>query len=359
MANVKLENVTHKYTQEVTAVSDVNWSIPDGTAAGLLGPSGCGKTTLMKIVAGLLKQTEGKVYFNDEEMSELTTQERNLCMVFQFPVVYTSMTIGENLAFPLKNMGIPEEERERRVREAGEVLGITDILKKSGRGLGPGDKQLVSLGRAIVRESPNVILLDEPLTDVEPERRLELRRTLKVVQREMKSTMIYVTHDQTEALTFSDKIAVMRGGRLLQYAGKDDLFYNPAEPFVGLFIGSPGMNFFDCSLSEGGLDSGEFTLKISEKVRAVLEEHDTKFTVGVRPELIEISATKRGEWIPFRCDMVEFQGNLDVFDLKKGEIHIMVSAPIGKFKVSKGGDVWIHFPADRTKIYGSNGKLLI
>jgi glycerol transport system ATP-binding protein len=358
MANLRLENVTHKYTEEVTAVSDVDWSIPDGTAAGLLGPSGCGKTTLMKIIAGLLKQTEGKVYFDDQEMSELTTQERNLCMVFQFPVVYTNMTIGGNMRFPLRNMGYPEGEIERKVREAAEVLGMTDILDKSGRGLGPGDKQLVSLGRAIVRDSPNVILLDEPLTDVEPERRLELRRTLKVVQREMKSTMVYVTHDQTEALTFSDKIAIMRGGRLLQYASKDELFYNPAEPFVGTFIGSPGMNFFDCSMSEGGLDSGEFTLKISEKVRAVLEEHDTKFTVGVRPELTEISATKRGDWIPFRCDMVEFQGNLDVFSLMKGEIQIMVSAPIGKFEVSKGDEVWIRFPAEHTRIYGRNGKLL-
>jgi glycerol transport system ATP-binding protein len=359
MADVRVENVTHRYVADQIAVNNVSLEIPDGTAAGLLGPSGCGKTTLMKVVAGLLVQSEGHVYFNNQEVSALTTQERNVCMVFQFPVVYRSMSVRANLEFPLKNMGYTQADINKKVTEVAETLGITGILDTSGGHLGPGDQQLASLGRAIVRDDPNVILLDEPLTDVEPERRLELRRTLKVVQKDLAYTMIYVTHDQTEALTFSDKIAVMRDGRILQFAEKDELFYNPAEPFVGLFIGSPGMNFFDCSLTEEGLDSGEFTLKISKNVRDVLEENDTKFTVGLRPELAEISTSARTGFTQFKCSFIEFQGNVDVYSLTSGAISLDISSPHGTHSISRGDDVWVGFTADNTKIYSSQGKLLV
>lgn len=359
MVSIRLENVTHAYEKNTRAVKNINWEIPDGSATGLLGPSGCGKTTLMNIISGLLRQTEGNVYFGDQEVTDLIPQKRNVCMVFQFPVVYAGMSVYDNLAFPLKNRGVTEKEIKKKVKETADFLGLTDMLDATSTGLGPGDKQLVSLGRAIVRGDPNAILLDEPLTDVEPDRRLGLRRLLKQVQKDLKYTMIYVTHDQTEALTFSDRVAVMREGEILQYAGKDELVDKPKHPYVGYFIGSPGMNFLSCSLSDSKLDFGEFTLKISEGEKSVLEKKDTKFKVGIRPEVLCVSTRKREGWIPFKCDGIEFRGNTVILILKKGDIEVSSTITTGKYKISEGDNVWVSFPKDKIRVYNSNDKLLI
>jgi len=357
MAEIELKNITHIYEGGTKAVEDVSWKIKDGSANALLGPSGCGKTTLMKIISGLLKPTDGRVLFDGQDVTNLSPQERDICMVFQFPVVYR-MSVYDNLAFPLRNMKVPEKIIKEKVMEVIDFLGLREKINTPADRLGPGDKQKVSLGRALVREEPNAILLDEPMTNIEPERRTELRSILKEIQGKLRITMILVTHDQTEALTFADMIAVMNKGKIIQYDTKEELFLNPKNTFVGYFIGSPGMNFLNCSLSKGKLDFGEFTLEISEEIRSLIKQKGTEFQIGIRPEHVLVSRSKRENWIKFKCELIEFHGDALIANLYKGGVKIKSRLP-RNFKISEGDDVWIDFPIDKIKIYGTNGELLI
>lgn len=355
MAKIGLEHVTHFYRGNILAVDDVNWVISDGCASALLGPSGCGKTTLMKIIAGLLSPTRGKVLFNDRDVSDVSVEERDVAMVFQFPVVY-SMSVFDNLAFPLRNRGVPKGEVKKRVIEAAGFLGLSDKLREEATGLGPGDQQKVALGRAVVRENPSVVMLDEPLTDIEPESRVKLRLILKEIQRDLKHTLIYVTHDQTEAFTLAEKVALMRKGKIIQYDHPKVLYEKPKSTFVGFFVGSPGMNILNCTLSGDILDFGEFSLPISS-LKPILEKHGSEFQLGIRPESVQVSKTKRVDWISFKCRVREPGENVYNLGLVLGRNEIIARTKAAD--ILEGDDVWVRFPEDKTRIFDKKGNLII
>jgi glycerol transport system ATP-binding protein len=223
----------------------------DGGAYALLGPSGCGKTTLLNIISGLVKPSQGGVKFNGAEVKDKTPQQRNIAQVFQFPVIYDTMTVAENLAFPLKNRGVPVDRIKQRVGKVAEMLELSAQLDKRAAGLAADAKQKISLGRGLVREDVSAVLFDEPLTVIDPHLKWQLRRKLKQIHHELKLTLVYVTHDQVEALTFADQVVVMTRGRAVQIGTASELFERPRHTFVGHFIGSPGMNFLPASLLPG------------------------------------------------------------------------------------------------------------
>ena len=247
MAHIQLD-LAHSYRPNPQQDSDyallpLKMDFEDGGAYALLGPSGCGKTTMLNIMSGLLVPSHGKVLFDGRDVTRATPQDRNIAQVFQFPVIYDTMTVAENLAFPLKNRKVPEAQIKQRVGQIAEMLEMSHQLDMRAAGLSADQKQKISLGRGLVRSDVAAVLFDEPLTVIDPHLKWQLRRKLKQIHHELKLTLIYVTHDQVEALTFADKVVVMSRGRVMQLGTPDALFEKPAHTFVGHFIGSPGMNF--------------------------------------------------------------------------------------------------------------------
>ena len=252
MARIDLD-LAHAYKpnpqrDEDYALLPLKMTFDDGGAYALLGPSGCGKTTLLNIISGLVKPSQGGVKFDGVEVKDKTPQQRNIAQVFQFPVIYDTMTVAQNLAFPLKNRGVPAERIKQRVGKIAEMLEMSAQLDKRAAGLAADAKQKISLGRGLVREDVSAVLFDEPLTVIDPHLKWQLRRKLKQIHNELKLTLVYVTHDQVEALTFADQVVVMTRGRAVQIGTASELFERPRHTFVGHFIGSPGMNFLPASL---------------------------------------------------------------------------------------------------------------
>jgi len=359
MAKIELEDIWHTYKsikkkeiKETVAIRGISLCWEDGSANALLGPSGCGKTTLLNIISGLLKPTRGRVLFNGKDVTDLTPQERNVALVFQFPVNYDSMNIFDNLAFPLRNEKLPEKEVERRVKEVAKMLDLSDRLYVPCRRLSPDEKHKVSLGRNIIRSKGeiNALLLDEPLTDVDPQLKWSLRRKIKEVQMETKITTIYVTHDQHEALTFADKIAVMKEGQVVQVGTPEELYLEPKTPFVGFFIGSPGMNFLECSLNNRQLKCGKFSIQISPKMESKLVTYGSKFLIGIRPEFVQISKDRQKNWFPFDIEVIEDTGRYKILTLVSNDLRIKSRAP-EEMRISEGEKVWVNFPEEKIKIY--------
>jgi glycerol transport system ATP-binding protein len=284
VAEIRLAGIGHRYGAGEAALADVDITWEDGGAYALLGPSGCGKTTMLNIISGLLAPSEGRVLFDGVDVTDRSTVQRNIAQVFQFPVLYERMTVEQNLRFPLRNRGVAKPEAQRRAEEIAELLGIAGLLGRRARGLTAEAKQLVSLGRALVRRDVSAILFDEPLTVIDPHKKWELRQALKRVHTELSHTLVYVTHDQTEALTFADVVVVMDAGRILQKGTPDELFERPAHRFVGHFIGSPGMNFLPCTVRGGVVSvAGVPLVSLPDDVSG---EQGPDDMVGVRPEFV-------------------------------------------------------------------------
>ncbi len=292
MAKITLDKIRHRYGESSDAEQefalkeiDAVWS--DGGAYALLGPSGCGKTTLLNIISGLLTPTEGAVLFDDRDVTMTPTSERQIAQVFQFPVVYDTMTVYDNLAFPLRNRGVPEDQIRARVHEIAKMLDLEEMLRRRAAKLSPDGKQKISLGRGLVRADVNVIMFDEPLTVIDPHLKWLLRSKLKELHQQVGATMIYVTHDQTEALTFADQVVVMYDGTVVQMGTPVELFEKPKHTFVGHFIGSPGMNVLPCEMSGGEAVFAGTALRTASRMTdldaAMLE-------VGVRPEFVRFDA---------------------------------------------------------------------
>src|SRR5690606_21616678 len=237
-----------------------------GGAYALLGPSGCGKSTLLNIISGLLSPSEGQVLFDAREVNHLPPQERNIAQVFQFPVVYDTMTVCDNLAFPLRNQGLAEARLTCQLHDIAGVLDLHPLLQRKARNLTADEKQKVSMGRGLVRDDVSAILFDEPLTVIDPHLKWKLRRKLKQIHEQFNITMIYVTHDQLEASTFADKIAVMHAGQIVQFGTPRELFERPRHTFVGFFIGSPGMNLIEVRAEAGGGGFAEVNLALPSGV---------------------------------------------------------------------------------------------
>ncbi len=271
MADIFLQSISHSYESRpkdgaagdnyVLREVDLHWR--DGGAYALLGPSGCGKTTLLNIMSGLIRPTMGTVRYGDVDVTELPTERRNIAQVFQFPVIYDTMTVFGNLAFPLRNRGMGAAAIDKRVREVAEMLELEAMLDSRAVGLTPDLKQIIALGRGLVRDEVAAILFDEPLTVIDPHKKWQLRRKLREIHRRFDHTMVYVTHDQTEALTFADEVVVMYEGKVLQTGSPEALFERPEHRYVGYFIGSPGMNFFPSTLADDGVDGRAASLVIA------------------------------------------------------------------------------------------------
>ena len=256
MARIMIEDLRHTYGtmadgEVVWALRRMTLDLADGGAYALLGPSGCGKTTLLNLISGLLRPTEGRILFDGVDVTDKSPEERNIAQVFQFPVIYDAMTVYGNLAFPLRNRGVPEAQVDTRVHEIAAMLELEPTLKQRASGLTADGKQKISLGRGLVRSDVNVIMFDEPLTVIDPHLKWVLRSKLRELHRRIRRTMIYVTHDQTEALTFADQVVVMKDGEIVQIGTPVELYEDPKHTFVGHFIGSPGMNVLPCQVENG------------------------------------------------------------------------------------------------------------
>lgn len=307
MAQITLKNLAHSYFPNPTrdqdfALKEMDHVWQDGGAYALLGSSGCGKTTLLNIISGLLRPSQGRVLFGDRDVTDAPTAERNIAQVFQFPVVYDTMTVRDNLAFPLRNRGMDAGYIKGRVDQIARMIGMEAVLNRKAKGLTADAKQKISLGRGMVREDVNAILFDEPLTVIDPHMKWELRTQLKRLHREFGHTMIYVTHDQTEALTFADKVVIMYDGRVVQMGTPEELFETPAHTFVGYFIGSPGMNLMEAQVdgSTARLASG-----MAVPLGAQYGRPKGRVQIGIRPEYAVLTA---GEGLPVTIRRVEDVG---------------------------------------------------
>ncbi len=269
------------------ALLPLKMSFQAGGAYALLGPSGCGKTTMLNIISGLVKPSHGQVRFNGEDVTSKTPQERNIAQVFQFPVIYDTMTVADNLAFPLRNRRMAEAQIRQRVGQIAEMLELSGQLNQRAAGLSADAKQKISLGRGLVRPDVAAILFDEPLTVIDPHLKWQLRRKLKQVHQELKHTLIYVTHDQVEALTFAQEVVVMTRGRAVQVGSAEALFERPAHTFVGHFIGSPGMNFLPAEVRSGQLHIAGQPMPLSRSLPPSWSAASS-LKLGIRPEYISV-----------------------------------------------------------------------
>ena len=360
MATIELRNLHHSYASleddDGFAIRDLNLVWEDGTANALLGPSGCGKTTLLNIISGLLPPTSGQILFDGADVSQLSPRDRHIAQVFQFPVVYDTMTVFDNLAFPLRNRREGEREVRARVAEIAELLDLGAVLTRSAGRLNPAQKQVVSLGRGIVRKDTAAVLLDEPLTVIDPVLKLDLRRKLRLIQQELKLSMIYVTHDQHEALTFADWVTIMKQGKVIQSATPEELFLNPQTPFVGYFIGSPGMNMIPCEVIETGPRIKGSPLKLPEELAGRIRPMTGVIDLGIRPEFVETSTRPQVDWNEFSLQVVDHAGAYQVLTLESGRLRIKARVD-DQFAAMETDRIWVRFPPDHLKIY-EDGELI-
>lgn len=351
MSKITLKDLSHSYLEKQNsnddwALRNINIDWKDGGAYALLGPSGCGKTTLLNIISGLLNPTKGKVFFNNEDITLKTPVERNIAQIFQFPVIYDTMTVYDNLAFPLKNRGIPLNEIDKRVKEIAEMLELTKTLYNRASGLTADGKQKISLGRGLARSDENVIMFDEPLTVIDPHLKWVLRSKLKELHQKINRTMIYVTHDQTEALTFADQVVVMHEGEIVQTGTPVELFEKPKHTFVGYFIGSPGMNIIPCKIQNGTAEVAGIKIPTSSEIKQT--SNFSKTEIGIRPEFVSFGK----DGIPVKIIKVSNTGRHKIVDTecKSGKIKILSHSS----KEIPSGSAFLSFDKKYTYAYGDS-----
>ncbi len=354
MARIELNEVAHSYLPKPGRNSDyalkrIHNVWEDGVACALLGPSGCGKTTLLNIVSGLLVPSRGRVLYDGKDVTALPPEKRNIAQVFQFPVLYDTMSVFNNLAFPLRNRGINEAAVKERVLEVAEILDLTPFLNKRAAGLAADAKQKISLGRGLVRSDVAAILFDEPLTVIDPQMKWLLRRKLKEIHEELKLTFIYVTHDQVEALTFADQVAVMFEGEMVQIGSPQDLFENPEHKFVGYFIGSPGMNFLECTIEGNKAKVDGTGIELDEETAAKGRNARGKLELGIRPMYLELHADSGDGRVKAAVKGVEDLGSYRIATLMLAGQTLKARLP--EDKPLPGGEVWLTFPPKWTKLF--------
>lgn len=353
MARIEFRGVRHVYVKgksRTEALQGIDLVFEDGCAGAILGPSGCGKTTMLNLLSGLLQPTEGQVLFDGVDVTNISTEDRNIAQLFQFPVVYDSMSVYWNLAFPLKNRGMEGSKIDKRVREVAKMLDLTEYLNTNPRRIGPGERQLVALGRGIVREDAAVILLDEPMTQIDLHQRWKLRRELSRVQKNLGITMVYVTHDQYEALTFAEKVVVMNRGQIAQVGDAETLYERPTTPFVGYFIGSPGMNIWACTFKDGMFDFGGFKVAIDERWTHAINVTTENIEFGLRPEYVECSNQEEKGWITGELRLVEHMGEYTVLTIDAGDTTVKSKQVMIQNMYREGQTVWFSFQEHPEKV---------
>ncbi len=349
MARIRLEQLRHTYRAK--PAGDGDWALKrldlaweQGTASALLGPSGCGKTTLLNLISGLLRPTEGVVRFGERDVTALPPDARNIAQVFQFPVVYDTMTVYDNLAFPLRNRRVAPGEVDRRVREVAELLDLGPTLRHRAAGLTADGKQKISLGRGLVRSDVAAILFDEPLTVVDPHLKWRLRSKLKELHQKIGTTMIYVTHDQTEALTFADQVVVMDQGTVVQAGTPVELFERPRHTFVGHFIGSPGMNVLPATVEAGVVRFQGHPVEL-RPAPARTPPPGARVELGVRPEFVRFAP----DGIPVRIVRVSETGRHRIVEARHAETPLKVL--VGEDAALPAEQGFLRFDPDHTQLY--------
>jgi multiple sugar transport system ATP-binding protein len=353
MAEIRINKMTKHYGS-VVAVHDLDLHVNDGEFLVLLGPSGCGKTTTLRSIAGLERQTSGDIYIGDTLVNLLAPGDRDIAMVFQFYALYPHMIAYDNIAFPLRTQKTPPAEIDKRVRAVARMLRIEHLLKRRPKQLSGGEQQRVALGRAMVRR-PRVFLMDEPLTNLDAALRADMRAELKHLQQELATTMVYVTHDQTEAMSMSHRIAVMNLGVLQQLGTPLDVYARPATLFVASFIGNPPMRLIDCRLDNGGepaLVDGAGTLRVPidaalrDRVRASGAE---QLVLGIRPEEVLIDGTQAADMEAVVIAR-EPLGDETIYDLQAGE-QLLQTRTLPSLRLPVGQQVPVRLDRGRLRLY--------
>ncbi len=357
MARIELD-LAHAYRQnprgdEDYALLPLAMDFRDGGAYALLGPSGCGKTTMLNIVSGLVQPSHGTVKFAGRDVTRLTPQQRNIAQVFQFPVIYDTMTVSQNLAFPLKNRGVAPDRIRARVGQIAEMLDLSRQLDQRAAHLSADVKQKISLGRGLVREDVSAVLFDEPLTVIDPHLKWQLRRKLKQIHHELKLTLIYVTHDQVEALTFADEVVVMTRGRAVQLGSAEALFERPQHTFVGHFIGSPGMNFLPARVEGGRLEVAGLAFGTApDGVPA------GAFQLGVRPEYVAPVAAGSAGALPVTIERAQDIGTYWLVAGRSGAELLRARLAPEQAVPQPGETVWFSVLNAHTCFYGPDQRLV-
>lgn len=349
---IRLENLTKRY-QEVTAVDHLNLEIEDGDLVCLLGPSGCGKSTTLSIIAGLEQATEGTIYFDEENVGGLEAEERDIGMVFQDYALYPHMTVQENIAFPLKMQGWKKKDRIEKVKEAAKMLQIEEYLKRKPGKLSGGQQQRVAIARAIVK-NPKILLLDEPLSNLDARLRIELRDEIRRVQKQLGITTIFVTHDQEEALSISDKILLMEKGKISQYSSPKEMYMEPQNMFAAKFLGNPPMNFVPGEKVEDGICLLLGDENVTVKKGTVHEAGELKGSVcvGIRPEALELCSTEEEEAISGVITGIQTLGKDMYIHFRAGEQVLM--ACVGWEKTFSEGER-VSFRVKRLHLFPGEG----
>ena len=356
MAEVVLRNTTKMYPGNVIGAKDIDLTVRDKEFCVLVGPSGCGKSTTLRMIAGLEDVTSGEIYIDGKLVNDVQPKDQNIAMVFQNYALYPHMTVYENMAFGLRLRKYPKAEIDNRVKQAAEILGITSLLQRRPKELSGGQRQRVAVGRAIVRK-PKVFLFDEPLSNLDAKLRVQMRAELKKLHERLESTVIYVTHDQVEAMTMGDKIAVLKDGYLQQIATPAEIYAKPATRFVAGFIGSPAMNFLECTVEheKGGFyfNEGSFRVKAISNMNKLLEPWLGKQVIfGVRPEDIYDRLYAKGA----SADNT-FRATVDVVELLGSEIYLHLKTAKNNMivRVSADNKAQLHqdidFVIDMSKIH--------
>lgn len=354
-----LKNVTKKF-DEVVAVNNVSLDIYEGEFLVLLGPSGSGKTTLLRLLAGLEQLTTGDIYIEETLVNDLPPRHRNIAMVFQSYALYPHMTVFENLAYPLKIRKRPEAEKQKRVAEVAERLEISELLKRKPKQLSGGQRQRVALGRAMIRQA-NLFLMDEPLSNLDAKLRVQMRAELRRLQKSLGATTVYVTHDQAEAMTLADRVAIVNNGVIQQLASPADIYFHPINRFVAGFVGSPQMNFFIGTYAQGQITTDHFTYPLLADITQKLEEHGKveKVLLGIRPEDIEVCKTQTEGAYPAKVYVSELMGaeTFVFFHFSGTETFLSRTSP--DFSANMDEDIWVVFKDKKIHVFDYETEVAI
>ena len=361
MARVTLKGLRKEYDAGVVALEGLDLEVRDKEFVILLGPSGCGKTTTLRCIAGLESPSGGEIHIGDRLVNDLEPKDRNIAMVFQSYALYPHMSVYQNMAFPLENAKMAEREVISRVNRAAQLLEIRNLLDRKPVQLSGGQRQRVALGRAIVRE-PDAFLMDEPLSNLDAKLRVHMRAELKKLQKDLGITTVYVTHDQVEAMTMGERIAILHAGVLQQFDSPRAVYSHPANHFVAGFVGSPPINAFECTLEgERMLDATDFRIPVPEQFRLAMADAGlTEFILGIRPQDVEVAAERpTGEGhIPASLYTTEPQGDSTILDLTVGDQIVKVVVP-GSTNLEGIENFVLRFPPDRVLLFDrKTGKAL-
>ncbi len=351
MAKITLQNIAHSYNpgaaEKKYALNPFDMTWVDGGRYAILGPSGCGKSTMLNIMSGIVTPSEGKLLFDDVDVTNISTSDRNIAQVFQFPVIYGTMTVEQNLAFPLVCRNYEKPVIAAKVHEVAEALSLQGLLKKSANKLTADQKQLISLGRGLVRDDVSAVLMDEPLTVIDPDLKFRLRRQLKEINQKYSSTLIYVTHDQNEAMTFAENIIVMDEGNIVQVGTPTDLFDRPKTTFVGYFIGAPAMNFLNCEIHDvRTVRLGDAIIKTNTDMAAIKSNN---LKLGIRAEYIRITQQMGSNRLSASIQRVEDLGSHKLITAKFHDVILKIKAD--REKPIPSDDVYLEFPPEHCCLY--------